>query len=67
MKQKKSLIHSAAPKIQDIRTFFNPSRDYEASKLPFYPAVQLPIIDSNPNLGEVREGESGLGNWDPGL
>ena len=44
MKQKKSLIHSAAPKIQDIRTFFNPSRDYEASKLPFYPAVQLPII-----------------------
>ena len=67
---KKSLTPNTAQK--DIRTFFDPNREYEASKLPFYSAAQLPIISEgktiNPKVqGEVRARESELGNWDPGV
>ena len=70
IKLKKSLTPNTAQK--DIRTFLNPNREYEASKLPFYSAAQLPLISQgkpiNPKVqGEVRARESGLGNWDPGV
>ena len=57
--KEKSLTHSATQKT-DIRSFFNSSRDYEAIKLPFSPAAQLPIIsheNTNPKIPGRSESE----------
>ena len=64
--RKESLTHSAAQKnSQDIRTFLKMKAP---NKLASEDQNQLQqFVNTNLGGSEVRDGESGVSNWDPGL